>query len=146
MEQFTFLIWMELEKLWPTIPDPQLSTYFGGSIAIHNGKIFVGAPYYTPPGQLNPQITGKVYVYTIDGVFLYSFFAIRDNVDEATGDLAFGGSLAVSDGILFVGDHYEGSSGSVGGNIFSNGGYGGAVYSYNIDDLTTYHLQKGAIL
>lgn len=115
---------------------------FGSSVAIGGGKIFVGAPNYEPRNQFSPRTTGKVYVFTLDGDYLYSFLPVRDQDSQGFGDRKFGQSLAVSDGTLYVGDHLEGAFGFY-GDTFT--GYG-AVYSYNIDDLTTYHLQKNAVI
>ena len=95
--------------------NPRSYDYFGYSVAIDNGKVFVGAPYYD-------QISSPYVGYTTGAVFSFNFDGTGETkirpTDHASGDY-FGWSVAAAGGKLVVGAPYDDDNGlSSSGSVY----------------------------
>ena len=100
-----------------TASDGGPSEYFGGSVAIGDNKIVVGATGADPV----VDYTGAAYVYDLDGTNEVKITAS----DAAAWDM-FGGSVAVGNNKIVVGATNDGDNGTVMENS-------GAAYIYDLD-------------
>ena len=97
-----------------TASDAAAGDYFGGSVAISDTKVVVGAWADDDAGSSS----GSVYVYNLDGTG-----EVKITASDAAQNDRFGFSVAVTDTKIIVGAIYEDSAAS----------RSGSVYVYNLD-------------
>ena len=92
-----------------TASDGAANDYFGGRVAVGNGRIVVGA---NGDGD-NGSDSGSAYIFDLDGTQLAKITA----ADGAAGD-RFGESVAVGNGRIVVGALYDDDNGSASGSAY----------------------------
>ena len=92
-----------------TASDGAANDYFGGRVAVGNGRIVVGA---NGDGD-NGSDSGSAYIFDLDGTQLAKITA----ADGAAGD-RFGESVAVGNGRIVVGTLYDDDNGSASGSAY----------------------------
>jgi WD40 repeat protein len=91
-------------------PDGSQSDYFGWSVAIGSGRVFVGC---TGDDDNTSSASGSVYVYDLHGQYIGKIYAS----DYGAAD-QFGTSLATSNGKLVVGATGDDNNGSNSGSAY----------------------------
>lgn len=97
---------------------------FGHSVAIHDGKIVVGAPGYK-------DYSGAAYIFNKDGRF------IKMLTPSNTGDTGFGFSVAIEKDIVIVGVYSERNDSD---NKYPNG----AVYRFDNNTSTERRIRESS--